>query len=128
MTTRLAWIASNNKLDSCEDIKEGQLYKVFCDLHCLEDAVLNGNHAILKSLHSLRDDLLQQLNKYMFDYTQRIFNKVKETQNLINHNDRELNNIMTDYTQQIMKQATDYTQQIMKQAFKEHSKLNTAIA
>eukprot|EP00930_Biecheleria_cincta_P021688 TRINITY_DN15999_c0_g1_i1.p1 TRINITY_DN15999_c0_g1~~TRINITY_DN15999_c0_g1_i1.p1 ORF type:complete len:3926 (-),score=687.33 TRINITY_DN15999_c0_g1_i1:334-12111(-) len=119
---RESWKMENDMADNCDpepsmdpiDKVQGHLYKVFCDLHCIEDAVVNGNHAILKSMHTLSKHLLSTVQQMMHFYTNEIFEKIKETQTQINHNDKQSVDILTDYVGQIMSQNTKYTKHLNK--------------
>jgi hypothetical protein len=115
MTAREAWKEENDGYDAdvCGDKLGGQMYKVMCDLHCVEDAVVKGNHAILKSMKTIEKHLVSTIKKMMGFYTNEMFEKIKETQTQINANDEGMSDILTSYMKQGMDQNTEYSDQII---------------
>lgn len=115
VTAREQWKLENDAMDDCSKFTAAQMYKVFCDLHCLEDEVLKGNSAILRSLKGLETHVVKTVSDMLQHYTSEIFEKLVETQTQINHNDGEMSGILTDYVQQMMDQNTEYRDQLSDQ-------------
>eukprot|EP00930_Biecheleria_cincta_P044075 TRINITY_DN3023_c0_g1_i3.p1 TRINITY_DN3023_c0_g1~~TRINITY_DN3023_c0_g1_i3.p1 ORF type:complete len:2356 (-),score=402.05 TRINITY_DN3023_c0_g1_i3:282-7013(-) len=92
----------------------GHMYKIYCDMHCLEDAVLKGNSAILRSMKSLETHIITTLHDIVKHYTSETFDKIKETQTQITHNDKQMADMLTDYVGQIMNQNSEYTEALNK--------------
>lgn len=117
LVERTEWNRKNaQRDDKCGDIGDmpGHMYKVYCDMHCLEDAVLKGNSAILRTMKSLESHIVTTLHDIIKHYTTETFEKIKETQSQITHNDKQTVDILTDYVGQIMNQNTEYTTALNK--------------
>lgn len=119
LEARHNWKLESDELDAgqCgggESEAAQKLYKIYCDTHCMEDAVEQGNLAVLKSMRSEEKTMVQSVHSMLKFYTNEIFEKIKETQTQINHNDKQMSDILTDYVDQIMKQNTKYTVHLNK--------------
>merc|ERR1719343_468173 len=110
-----AWKDENDAADSCGDFVEGQMYKVFCDMHCIEDAVMKGNSAVLKSMKTLETHILATVKDMLEFHTTEIFDKLKETQALVSHGDNQIHTALTSYAEQLTKASNDNTKQIIDQ-------------
>merc|ERR1719343_922358 len=108
-----AWKDENDAADSCGDFVEGQMYKVFCDMHCIEDAVMKGNSAVLKSMKTLETHIIATVKDMLEFHTTQIFDKLRETQALVTHGDRQIHNTLTSYAGQIIETVNDKSQQIV---------------
>merc|ERR1719469_1021104 len=126
-TARQLWKEENDAADSCGDLVEGQMYKVFCDMHCIEDAVVKGNSAVLRSLKTMEGHVLNNVHDMLKFYTTEVFDKVKETQAQINHNDGQLSGMMNNYVGQMMDQNTEYRDSLADQLNIQINALNTNI-
>merc|ERR1719261_593413 len=80
----------NDVIDLCGELIDPSQYKLFCDVHCLEDAVLKGNSAILRSMKTQELHMIKTMNSMTKFYTNEVFDKLKETQEQINHNGVEM--------------------------------------
>jgi len=105
----------NDARDQCGDFVEGMMFKVYCDLHCIEDAVVNGNHAILKSLKTQEQHLVTTVDTIVQHYTSEVFDKLKESQQQANHNAKQLSSIMDNYFGQVMDTSYTYSNALTNQ-------------
>jgi len=105
----------NDARDQCGDFTEGMMFKVYCDLHCIEDAVVNGQHAILKSLKTQEKHLVTTVDSIVQHYTGEVFEKLKESQLQANHNSRQLTSIMDNYFGQVLDTSYTYANALTNQ-------------
>ncbi|CAE7915546.1 unnamed protein product, partial [Symbiodinium necroappetens] len=87
------------------------MWKTFCDMHCIEDAVLKGNSAILKSMKTQETHVVTTLHDMLKWYTTELFDKLKETQEQSSHNFKEQERVMKSYFEQMANMQTDYANQ-----------------
>ncbi|CAJ1416515.1 unnamed protein product [Effrenium voratum] len=68
------WKEENDMADRvvCGRGEQFSLYKAFCDLHCIEDAVLKGNMAVLKSMKGLERHLLEVTQNMLHHYITQV--------------------------------------------------------
>jgi len=111
---RTLWERSNHVADArhCGNDVQAYMYKAYCDLHCVEDAVTKGNSAVLRSMKSLEGHIVRNFQDMLKSYTTEIFEKIKEAQAQINHNDGEMSDLVTSYAKQIMEQSTGYSKSL----------------
>merc|ERR1711871_26189 len=105
----------NNARDDCSDFSESMIFKVYCDLHCIEDAVVNGQHAILKSMKTQEQHIVSTVNDVVAHYTGEVFEKLKETQRQSTHNAKQLKSIMDNYFGQVMDSSYEYASSLTNQ-------------
>eukprot|EP00930_Biecheleria_cincta_P067071 TRINITY_DN5344_c0_g2_i1.p1 TRINITY_DN5344_c0_g2~~TRINITY_DN5344_c0_g2_i1.p1 ORF type:complete len:5220 (+),score=634.47 TRINITY_DN5344_c0_g2_i1:1608-17267(+) len=82
--------------------EKGPYYKIYCDLHCIEDAVYKGNMAVLSSLHGQTQRIESRVQQMMRHYFGEVFEKLKETQQQINHNHKQQDKIAKGYAGDII--------------------------
>eukprot|EP00931_Biecheleriopsis_adriatica_P082321 TRINITY_DN5574_c0_g2_i7.p1 TRINITY_DN5574_c0_g2~~TRINITY_DN5574_c0_g2_i7.p1 ORF type:complete len:1653 (+),score=261.33 TRINITY_DN5574_c0_g2_i7:206-4960(+) len=106
------WKRTSDWNDGCDRIEDGGMYKIFCDLHCIEDAVLKGNSAVLRSMKGLESHIVSTVQDMLNHYTKEEFEKMGEIQEQLNFNGKQTTKILTDYFGQAMDQNTLYRDQI----------------
>eukprot|EP00747_Dinoflagellata_sp_TGD_P161131 gnl/TRDRNA2_/TRDRNA2_178053_c0_seq1.p1 gnl/TRDRNA2_/TRDRNA2_178053_c0~~gnl/TRDRNA2_/TRDRNA2_178053_c0_seq1.p1 ORF type:complete len:818 (-),score=159.38 gnl/TRDRNA2_/TRDRNA2_178053_c0_seq1:161-2467(-) len=117
----------NDIIDLCGELIEPSQYKTFCDLHCMEDAILKGNSAILKSMKTQELHMIKTINAMTRFYTNEVFDKLKETQEQINHNGVETTRILTSYFGQVMTASASYAKSLTDQINTQVQQLNKNI-
>merc|ERR1719271_125771 len=60
--------------------------KLFCDLHCIEDAVRKGDSKIMQSLRVMHTKLLEEVHNMFEHYTNQVFTKVDDLGAREDHN------------------------------------------
>merc|ERR550532_2086794 len=123
-TARKAWKEENDATDTCAEFDEGQIWKQFCDMYCIEDAVVKGNSAVLRSLKGLEGHVLTHLHDMIQFYTTEVFDKVRETQEQINHNDVQLNTNLEEYVKQLHEQQATLAGQLNENLNTQLNQLN----
>ncbi|CAE7804106.1 unnamed protein product [Symbiodinium necroappetens] len=109
------YYGENEALDGCADYTDGAMYKAFCDLHCIEDEVLKGNAAVLRSMKTQETHVISTLHDMLKWYTTELFDKLKETQDQSTHNTKEQERIQKAYFEQLATMQTDYAGQLNTQ-------------
>ncbi|CAE7788801.1 unnamed protein product, partial [Symbiodinium sp. KB8] len=109
------YYGENEAYDTCSDYTDGQMFKTFCDMHCIEDAVLKGNSAILKSLKTQETHVVTTLHDMLKWYTTELFDKLKETQDQSSQNFLEQERVLKAYFEQMADMETGYANQVNTQ-------------
>ncbi|CAE7189833.1 unnamed protein product, partial [Symbiodinium pilosum] len=109
------YYGENEAYDTCSDYTDGQMFKTFCDMHCIEDAVLKGNSAILKSLKTQETHVVTTVHDMLKWYTSELFDKLKETQDQSSHNFLEQERVLKAYFEQMADMETGYANQVNTQ-------------
>ncbi|CAE7246473.1 unnamed protein product [Symbiodinium necroappetens] len=115
------WVAwqgyygENEAMDSCADYTDGAMYKAFCDLHCIEDEVLKGNAAVLRSMKTQETHVISTLHDMLKWYTTELFDKLKEAQDQSAQNTKEQERVQKAYFEQLATMQTDYAGQLNTQ-------------
>eukprot|EP00928_Gymnodinium_smaydae_P098516 TRINITY_DN9178_c0_g1_i3.p1 TRINITY_DN9178_c0_g1~~TRINITY_DN9178_c0_g1_i3.p1 ORF type:complete len:2883 (+),score=310.67 TRINITY_DN9178_c0_g1_i3:773-8650(+) len=115
VNARTSWKSQNDAVDQCSDFVEGQMYKLFCDLHCIEDAVFKGNSAVLQSLKTLESHIVKTMGSMMKHYSKELYEKVAETQTQIDSNDQEVLSVLKNYVSQMMDQNSKYYADVVEE-------------
>ncbi|OLP82038.1 hypothetical protein AK812_SmicGene37351 [Symbiodinium microadriaticum] len=111
--TNCGWAALKPLAMDRERLQLSGCVKTFCDMHCIEDAVLKGNSAILKSLKTQA----QRIDFYngLAWYTTELFDKLKETQDQSSQNFLEQERVLKAYFEQMADMETGYANQVNTQ-------------
>ncbi|CAJ1342225.1 unnamed protein product [Effrenium voratum] len=122
MLAREAWKDENDNIDSqfCSFVDNQDMYQTFCNLHCVEDAVVKGNFAVLKSMKGLDEKyLIETVHSMLLHYAKQSSEHLAAIQQQINTNSANmmdgLESFLTTYFTQGFDQATTYRNDLSTQ-------------
>ncbi|CAJ1404671.1 unnamed protein product, partial [Effrenium voratum] len=121
MLAREAWKDENDNIDSqfCSFVDNQDMYQTFCNLHCVEDAVVKGNFAVLKSMKGLEKYLIETVHSMLLHYAKQSSEHLAAIQQQINTNSANmmdgLESFLTTYFTQGFDQATTYRNDLSTQ-------------